>query len=160
MQLINSKRRLLLLLLLLFLMCNDDETYFKIEIWHFLVSSLHHHFPNLDNIPFNIINDMKGECKWLMRALNDRATVIGTSMEDLWFLEQTEDKPNNLQNHISISHSLNLQEWTILIVSIRLGVLETFLNWQKANCRPHVASSTRKISAKEFCVIQDMPWDK
>jgi len=62
-------------------MCND-KTYFKIEIQNFLVGSIHHHFPKLDNIPFNIMNDMKVECTWLMRALNNRATVIGTSMED------------------------------------------------------------------------------
>jgi len=60
------------------------------------MGSIHHHFPNLDNIPFNI---MKEECKWLMSALNNRATVIGTSIEDFWFLEWTEDKPNNLQNN-------------------------------------------------------------
>jgi hypothetical protein len=62
-------------------MCND-KTYFKIEIYHFLMGSIHHHFPNLDNIPFNIMNGMKGECKWLISALNNRATVIGTSIAD------------------------------------------------------------------------------
>jgi hypothetical protein len=45
------------------------------------------------------MNGMKGECKWLISALNNRATVIGTSIADFWFLEWTEDKPNNLQNN-------------------------------------------------------------
>jgi hypothetical protein len=46
------------------------------------MGSIHHHFPNLDNISFNVMNDMKGECEWLRTALNNRATVIGTGMED------------------------------------------------------------------------------